>query len=410
MSQKRAPQRSFRVLIVLASVIALCAAAAFSINHRYLDAPDPVDVSWNISGDVGQSLVTSLGADLSANPMRNAATMHVIAPRIGLDQTFVAGRANPDLAEPMTADHHLRIASITKPYVAATVLALVERGVMALDATLRDIVSPEYVAALGTDGYDVDKITLEHLIAHRSGIPDYALHPRYLLQLVSNDLFGTQTIWTRQAQVEFAIKHGDPLFQAGQDHSYSDTGYILLGDAIERATGQDLPTAVRTVLDYDGLDLKNTWWEKLEPAPENAHRAHQFWGQFDTSGMDPSVDLFGGGGLVADQRDLAHAMRAIVTGTVFASQDSTIFMQTPTQEPAEAGEHAYGNGLYIYGYADETCYGHDGFWGLIAIHCPNSDLTIALGYTQVNNGGIERNLELIHRALFQHLNAQSLEQ
>ncbi len=395
-----------RGLISVTVLAAACVAVGVFLDQRYFyDAP-PVDVSWQIENDAVSSLAASIVADVNANPLRIAAGLHVIAPSIGMDQTFVAGLADPASADPMRVDHQLRIASITKPYVAATALVLVERGIMALDAPLRDIVAPDYIAALGADGYNVDLITLEHLIAHRSGIPDYALHPRYLLQLVSNDLFGTQTIWTRQAQVDFAITHEDPLFQAGQDHSYSDTGYILLGDAIERATGQDLPTAVRTVLDFDRLGLKNTWWEKLEPRPDGARRAHQFWGRFDTSGMDPTVDLFGGGGLVADQRDLAHAMRAIVIGKVFANQGSIAFMKTPTHEPALVGDHAYGNGLYIYRFPQETCFGHDGFWGLIAVHCPDSDLTIALSYTQVNNGGTERNLELIHRALVQHLNTQ----
>ena len=54
---------------------------------------------------------------------------------------------------------------------------------------------------------------------------------------------------------------------------YSDTGYVLLGEILERVTGEPLPAAVRSLLHFDRIGLTDTYWEKLEPTPAGARPA-----------------------------------------------------------------------------------------------------------------------------------------
>jgi CubicO group peptidase (beta-lactamase class C family) len=89
-------------------------------------------------------------------------------------------------------------------------------------------------------------------------------------------------------------------------YAYSDTGYLLLGEIIERAAGAPLAEAYRTLLDFEGLHLDATYLESLEPAPPGiAARAHQYVGEFDGFDLDPSFDGYGPAGLVSTVDDLS---------------------------------------------------------------------------------------------------------
>lgn len=388
-----------KVAICVGTFVLVVCVVGYLAFARYLTSEDTQAVKWDFSTDLPAALQRGLDAELTANPGRNAAALYVIAPGLDLDVGFVTGFADPGAKEPMTLQHEVRVASVTKSYVAAAAFALEEQGVLSLQASVRDSVSPELVALLEADGYDVDKITLFHLISHRSGIPDYASHRLYQAQIVGYDLWGSGPEWTVHSQLEFALKHGDPLFEPGAENSYSDTGYILLGNALENATGQDLATAVRTAIGFEALGLTQTWWEKLE-APEIARpRARQFVGTFDASNVDASIDLFGGGGLVATQRDVAHGIRAIVAGSMFAEPETKMRMRVPT-------ERHYGAGLYRMHFTPETCFGHGGYWGLLVAHCPGQDITVALTYTQANAGGQGRTLNEILKGLVARQEAQ----
>src|SRR5206468_13081783 len=97
----------------------------------------------------------------------------------------------------------------------------------------------------------------------------------------------------------------------GTDFHYSDTGYVLLGEILERQTGHSLAGAYRSLLGLDRLGLLHTYLETLEPTPAQATpRAHQYLGTTDTAGFDPSFDLYGGGGLVSTVNDLTRFYRA----------------------------------------------------------------------------------------------------
>jgi D-alanyl-D-alanine carboxypeptidase len=108
------------------------------------------------------------------------------------------------------------------------------------------------------------------------------------------------------------MKGGKPYGAPGKVFSYSDTGYILLGEILERQTGGSMAAALRNLLGYQRLGLRSTWLETLESAPKGVlDRAHRYEGDHDTYTDDPSYDLYGGGGLASTVRDTALFMRAL---------------------------------------------------------------------------------------------------
>ncbi len=302
--------------------------------------------------------------------------LHVEAPDRHLDVSVAAGVADRATATPLTPDAGFRIASNTKTFLAAAILRLVEQGTLVLDAPIADLLAPETVDALRAGGYRPDAITLRQLLVHTSGIYDYGTDPAYRAAVNAEPA----KRWTRLEQVQWAVDHGTPVGEPGAVYAYADTGYILLGEILERATGTPLADAYRTLLDFAGLHLDATYLESLEPAPPgSAARAHQYLGELDSFDADPSFDLYGGGGLISTVDDLATFYRALLRGDVFTEPET---LDTMLEIPATNTDTGAGMGIFRIDAAGNTCWSHSGFWGTFVLTCPQIDVTIAASWNQ----------------------------
>jgi len=323
-----------------------------------------------------QAVVDSV---LAARPAAHGIALHVEAPRLCLSRTFVAGLADPARGRPLTANTPVRMASNTKTYVAAAILRLVEDGRVGLDAPIATYLPSEYIETLRAGGYDAATITVRHLLSHTSGLFDYAMSSPFLEAVTGNPT----RRWTRLEQVKFAVEHGKPYGAPGEVYHYSDTGYILLGEILERVTKQPLAAALRSLIGYDRLGLASTWLETLEPAPRGIpDRAHQYMGEADTYTFDPSFDLYGGGGLAATVRDMAVFTRALMTGRVFRSPE---MLRVMTETIVVPGARRYRLGIARSEIAGATAWGHSGFWNTFSLYLPDLDLTLA--------GSVQQNAE-----------------
>lgn len=269
----------------------------------------------------------------------------------------------------LRGDEGFRIASITKTYVAATVLRLWEDGRIDLEAPITRWLPQAWAARLSADGYRPREITVRHLLSHTSGLADHA-QSRQFLEMLERDP-GHE--WSRARDVARLVEWTDPVGKPGEKYAYSDTGYVLLGAIVEAITGQDLPDAVRDQLRLDALGLANTWWERYEPA-EGRVRAHQVYEGTDTHGWNPTMDLFGGGGLVASTADVATFFDALLEGRVFAQPRTLERMRSSAGLPEGS---PYRLGLLAYDFEGTPAIGHSGFWGTLVAHEPASGRTIA---------------------------------
>jgi CubicO group peptidase (beta-lactamase class C family) len=121
---------------------------------------------------------------------------------------------------PATPETIWLIASLTKPVVCAGICLLMERGFLALDDPVSRWI-PEF------QGNDRTKTTLRHLLTHSSGLPDMVADNIHLRQ--------------RHAPHSEFVRRicSAPLhFRPGTDTRYQSTGIALLGDIIERISGE----------------------------------------------------------------------------------------------------------------------------------------------------------------------------
>ena len=115
--------------------------------------------------------------DVQRWPPMPGRLIHVLAPERGIDLEVAAGVADRATGEPLVPGSRFRIASVTKPFVGAAALRLVEAGRVDLDASLDVLLAGETAAILLGGGYDTAAITLRHLMAHTSGILKLSFPP-----------------------------------------------------------------------------------------------------------------------------------------------------------------------------------------------------------------------------------------
>ena len=142
---------------------------------------------------------------------------------------FTAGYSND--TEFMSSDMRFGIASITKTVVAATVMKLVEDGLLNLDDPISD--------HLSLNNPNVDpSITIYQLLNHLAGLKGYFQHPD-IWPRVENDLI------TAIDPIEIVDYVGDPLFPPGTQYQYSNSHYLILGLIIESVTGKTVGEVMR---------------------------------------------------------------------------------------------------------------------------------------------------------------------
>lgn len=324
-----------------------------------------------LSAYAGSALEADLQAVLdhflAANDMAPGVSAVVVCPALDLDWSGAAGTAAHGTDEPLTPAHTFRMASNTKTYVAAALLRLVEMGRLGLDDSLGEHLPADQRELLASDGYDLDAMTIRMVLSHTSGLDEHAGDPRYEEAIIENP----QRVWTADETIRLLVEWRDPVGAPGEKYAYSDTGYILLGGIIERLTGKPLGVAVHELVDYGKLGLDATWWEGTEQPPAGAGpRAHQYFGDLDTTDWHPSLDLFGGGGLLTDTPDLANFMRQLLLGEVLHDEETLAAMKG-------YGTPVYRLGLMCVELDGHLAFGHQGFWNTFAFQVPTLDLTVA---------------------------------
>lgn len=278
-------------------------------------------------------------------------------------------RGSDLVGSPLTVDTPLRIASNTKTFTAAAILRLAELGKLSINDAISKHIDPKYNLLLSAQ-YDTNAITVRHLLNHSSGLLDHA-DADYLTEVLKRPNYQ----WSRAEQLEMYIHKQFPFFPPAKSYIYSDTGYILLGDIIERITGKSLGLAVRELLKFDSIGLETAYWEHLESPPTiAAPRSRQYLGKLEGTHIHASMDAYGGGGLVMSSKQMAVFLEALFGGAIFSSPATlTTMLSTGPHDGAEN----YRLGIMANVVNGITLYSHLGFWGSVAYYSPQTKTSAA---------------------------------
>jgi D-alanyl-D-alanine carboxypeptidase len=267
-------------------------------------------------------------------------------------RTTVVSRGYDDVAarRPMSVEDRFRIGSVTKTFVSALVLQLVNEGKLSLEDSVE-----KWLPGLVPNG---GAITIRQLLSHRSGLFDYVRDQQLLAPYLHGHL---DHVWTPLQIVRIATKH-KPLFAPGADgkQSYSNTNYVILGLVIEKVTGHPLAAELNTRI-FRPLALRHTNLQ-LTPTILGRH-AHGYTKAFGPTVVDItriSPSLFGAaGGIVSTPADVARFYRALLQGRLVPSRLVNAMKAREGRDPAHP-ELRYGLGLWRQPLRCSLVWGHDG--------------------------------------------------
>lgn len=251
------------------------------------------------------------------------------------------------------ASTKFRIGSITKTFTATIVMRLIEENKLSLATKLSEFY-PQIKNA--------DKITIAHLLQHRSGIANFTSAPDY---------FQWNTEKHSEHQLIDRIVSGGINFEPNKKFEYSNSNYVLLTFIIEKVSGKEFSALLREMI-TEPCGLKDTWvGGKINPA-NNEALSYTKLGEWQLGKeTDLSVPL-GAGSIISTPHDL---------NLFFDCLFSEKIVKKETLEQMTTMVDRFGFGLIQVPFNEKRGYGHtggiDGFQSN-AFYFPEDKLSIAL--------------------------------
>src|SRR5262249_14429623 len=268
------------------------------------------------------------------------------------------GIADLENAVPVSRDSEFAMASITKQLTAAAILHLAEKGLLNLDDGISRFVEdlPDYYRG----------VTIRRLLNHTAGV-------RNLQDL--GDRYWKQSHIPAEPKELIDLFRREPLdFEPGTGYHYSNSGYVLLGAAIQKAGGEPYGDYVRHHL-LDHLGLKHMVYAGSLALIE--HRVHPYWYNgttFVNAGYFDYSQGFAMGGFFSTAEDLARWTEALHHGRVLSPYFYQLMITPETLLDSEP--LSYGYGVEAGSVGGHSLYAHAGGGvGFIsqALYIPDDD-------------------------------------
>lgn len=263
------------------------------------------------------------------------------------------------------ANSKYRIGSISKTFTAVLVFKAVEANLLDLNQT---------IASYFPSIKNTEKITLKHLLSHRSGIHNFTDDPDYLT-------------WNTRAKTEkemlAIIADAGSDFEPDSKAQYSNSNYVLLTYILEKSFKKSYPELLKGYITKP-LGLKNTYFGSNINTANNECFSYTMGENWQ---LAPETDMsvpVGAGGIISTPTDLVTFSDALFGGKL-VKPESLALMKTLNDQ--------YGMGLFQFPFYDNKGYGHtggiDGFSSVFT-HFPDGNISYALtsNGTNINNNNI----------------------
>lgn len=299
------------------------------------------------------------------------ALLSVSGPGLG-SYSGASGRADQATGAPLAPGARVRVASVSKLFVAVVAMQLVQEGWLLLDHSVE-----HWLPGLVPGG---DQISVRQLLGHRSGLPDY-LEDGF----VGRARREPERVWAPAELVAEALRK--PRRVAPGDFAYANTNYILLGMIVERVTGNSLERELQQRI-VAPLGLRST--ALAPPRADPGDLARGYVRGKDYTALNMSL-AWAAGGVISTVDDLDRFMRALLGGELLGPTAlATLLDCRPTGSAWGIADMAYGLGVMCRTLAGpgpaaaRLAYGHSGALGgyrTTLWHLPASNVTIAVALT-----------------------------
>ena len=285
-------------------------------------------------------------------------------------QMSAFGWANRAARLPMTTDTRLGIASATKGLTAVVVLRLVQDGLLALSTPVRSI--------LGSDLPLIDdRVTVEHLLAHRSGIGDYLDEEQdddindYLMPVDVRLLDSTPAY----LPILDGFAQKSP---PGEMFAYCNAGFVVLAVLAERVSGRPFADLIATLV-CEPAGMTDTAMLRSDELPAGTALGYLWPDGLRCNIFHLPLVGSGDGGAYSTVGDVASFWSALFGGRLL----DAVLVDRMTAPVSAAGEHRrYGLGLWLRESGPSVYLeGYDAGVSFRSVH----DATRGLTHTVVSN-------------------------
>jgi CubicO group peptidase (beta-lactamase class C family) len=312
-------------------------------------------------------MLDALDAHLETTYTREAPGAALLVSLAG-EELYAKGKGMADLQtnSPITPDTTFRLASVSKQFTAMCVQSLAQQGLLRYSDPLQRFF-PELPAGIAS------RVTLQHLLCHTSGLPDY----EDLVQGRSGYQVSDEEVLAITAAQETT------LFAPGSQFRYSNTGYVLLALVVERVSGMDFGRFLEQRI-FGPLGMRHSrLYNRHGDIPERAlGYAQNEAGEFVPADQGTCTATMGDGCIYTSVRDYLRWHRALHAGLVPA------LAQVYTPIPGYTGG-CYGMGWFFAhrpGGGEEMFHtGNTSGFSNLVIRIPENKVLIAYFSNMANN-------------------------
>ena len=247
------------------------------------------------------------------------------------------------------------VASLTKEFTAAAIVQLSEKGKLNISDKLSKYF-PEYRYG--------DEITIWHLLAQRSGIPDYSVESEDDKVLVS--CFGSEytditidpnhSAEQNRDKIRTFFLSKELLFEPGEYYDYSDSNYALMAEIITRVSGMEYHDYVRQNI-FEPLGMEHSAFIDDYDPTVITRVAQTDRTEFNRDYFTVKGAEYGCGDILTTPKDLYLWYRGLTSGKVVSEKS----YQEMTTNYSKEDELGYGYGLMISDGSEKKVVYHYGY-------------------------------------------------
>jgi len=280
-----------------------------------------------------------------------------------------------------TAQTRYRLGSITKQFTAMAILILAAQGKLTVEDPICN-----YLADCPSSW---KAITVDQLLTHTSGIPEYVILP---------DFRKTQGTPSSPEQIIARFKDLPLAFQPGEKWIYSNSGYIVLGYIIERASGQSYEEFLKQFI-FNPLNLHDTGYDHNSNGLAVGYPNQ--YSPLSADFIDMSIP-YAAGALYSTVEDLYRWEQALSTEQLIPQTYLDQMFAPHAAIPNNAGGEAYGYGWFIGTERGRRIIYHaggiNGFAAIIARY-PDEQITLIV-LTNVENQPVKIIQGILSKEIF----------
>lgn len=242
---------------------------------------------------------------------------------------------------PNTIDTKFASASAGKVFVAVGILQLIEKGKLHFEDTIGELIK--------IDWKEIDRdITVEQLLNHTSGIPDY---------FDESFMDEYEELWVDFPN--YKIRHNDdllPLFidkpmmyPKGSRFQYNNTGYVVLAMIIERVTGMEFDEYLKENV-FEPCGMTGTGYYEMDKLPAKCANSYVRC----NSAEDLRTNIFcvdakgtGAGGAFITVKDIANFWKGLRDGKLLSKEMTANMLSKHSGDGGDPEEGYYGYGVWI---------------------------------------------------------------